>query len=256
MASRKRCGSVAGFVLVIEAASCPAYAADLRLFFSLDDAMGDGHPIMPGPSAENGVIEVPACSGVPMHTPSELHTHAIPDGGAGGSRLYFWGTGELGDPDPNIWNGIGIRFAIEGTAQVVGGGSLNVISPPSSLRWDTASDFDPRGTPSRVNLIATTRVGLQLPAFVDGWGNNDNAVFLGYLEIGPGMGSMYFEVDEAGISRRNGNQESDRVFFGWGDDPVSGRGAGRRSALPDAVFTPEPAGVFVLTCGLLAFARR
>lgn len=238
-----------GLLLVPAAA---ASAADLRLFFSVDDPVGPGHAPLPAP-ASGGVMSAAASPGMPLLSPSELSTQAIPQLPATGGRLHLWGTGSLGDPDPYVWNGIGIQVTFSGAAQVSAGGGLNVTSPTSFQRWETGSDFNPVGTPSRWNFIAVTRSGLQLPAMNDGWDNGSDAVYLGYIDlVGDGQrNEVYLSADSAGISRQGGNSHDDHVYFGWLPDndfpPYQS---------PEAIIVPEPASLFALFAGGLFIKRR
>lgn len=232
-----------------------ASAANLRIFLSASEPVGNGHPALPSPDG-NGAMNVAAASGNPLLSPDELNTQVNPDGGLLGSRMHIWATGDLGDPDPNVWNGIAFQIQINGSAQIVGGGGLNVTSPTIFRRWETGSDLNPLGTPARFNFIAVTRAGLNLPPLGDGWDNGANAVYLGYLDFGPGDGELFLSVDAAGISRQGGGPDTDRVFFGWGDEPLRGDDFGQISRVPDAVFTPEPASAFLLLCGFAVLRRR
>ncbi|MBL8877932.1 MAG: PEP-CTERM sorting domain-containing protein [Phycisphaerales bacterium] len=240
-----------------------ASAANLRLFFSAGDPVGPGHNPLPVPAA-NGAMNVAAQAAVPLLTPGELGSSTNPALTPAGGRLHLWGTGDLGDPDPNVWNGIGVRIAISGGAGVgiTAGGGLNVTGPTTARRWETGSDFNPTGSPARYNFIAVTRAGLQLPALTDGWGNNDNAVYLGYIDLSGNTGATAAEVrlvvDDAGISRQSGDVTTDRVFFGFGDDGLRGDAFGQSSTVADATVAavPEPASMLLVGLAALALRRR
>ncbi|MBL8877930.1 MAG: PEP-CTERM sorting domain-containing protein [Phycisphaerales bacterium] len=193
-------------------------------------------------------------SGVPLLSPPELALQAIPYLPVDGGRLHLWGTGSLGTPDPFVWNGIGIRVAIEGPGQVTAGGGLNVTSPVSARRWETGSDFDPTGSPARWNFISVTRAGLQLPARNDGWDNGLDAVYLGYIDLAGngGYSQIFLSEDDAGISRQGGSPTEDHVYFGWGNEPRDFP----PYWLPDAVIVPEPASALLLAASGLVLARR
>lgn len=225
-------------------------AADLRLFFSANDPVGGGHAPLPNP-ASNGAINVTATPGIPLLSPPELATQTIAELPSAGGRLHLWGTGSLGITDPYVWNGIGVRVAIEGSAQVVAGGGLNVVAPPSSRRWETGSDFNPTGSPVRWNFISVTRAGLQLPTADDGWDNGFDAVYLGYIDLigNSGYSRIFMSEDDAGISRQGGSP-TDNVYFGWLPDtdfpPYQ---------QPEAVVVPEP-GVLTLLCVCCMISRK
>lgn len=237
-----------------------ASAANLRLFFSPDNPVGGGHNPLPAP-AGNGAMNVAAQAGNPLLSPSELGSQTNPTLPAAGGRLHIWGTGDLGDPDPNVWNGIGIRIQISGGAGVVitGGGGLNVTSPTTLRRWETGSDFNPVGD-SRYNFIAVTRAGLNLPPLDDGWDNGSNAVYMGYIDLSGNTGTeaaeVRFVVDTAGITRQGGSPNVDRVFFGWGDPALRGDNFLQASRDADAFVAPIPEPASMLLVGLAALALR
>lgn len=251
--------TLAGLSMLAGAAS----AADLRLFFSTDNPVGGGHPALPAPGS-NGAMNVAAAAGNNLLTPGELGSQTNPALAAAGGRLHLWGTGTLGDPDPNVWNGIGVQIAITGGAGVgiTAGGGLNVTSPTTFRRWETGSDFDPTGSPARFNFIAVTRAGLNLPPLGDGWDNGDNAVYLGYIDLSGNTGATNAEirltVDAAGISRQGGDVANDRVFFGFGDAGLRGDAFGQGSSVADATVTavPEPASMLLVGLAALALRRR
>lgn len=237
-----------------------ASAANLRLFFSADNPVGGGHNPLPAP-AGNGAMNVAAQAGNPLLTPSELGSQSNASLPQGGGRLHLWGTGDQGDPDPNVWNGIGVRIQIAGGAgvSITGGGGLNVTSPTTLRRWETGSDFNPVGD-SRYNFIAVTRAGLNLPALDDGWDNGSNAVYLGYIDLSANTGATNAEVrlvvDNAGISRQGGNVNEDLIFFGFGDPGLRGDAFGQASRDADAIVAPIPEPASMLLVGLAALALR
>ncbi|MBL8877929.1 MAG: PEP-CTERM sorting domain-containing protein [Phycisphaerales bacterium] len=233
-----------------------AQSADLRLFFSVDDPIGTGHPGLPAPNGTTGAINVVAAPGNPLLSPTELQTQtlALAFGLDTTHRFHVWATGTLGEFDPHVWDGIALTFAIEGPATVVGAGMLNVTSPPSSRRWQSNSDFDARN--GNVNFQGVVTAGVQLPAANDGWSNGSEAVYLGYLDVAGngGASELYIQPGTSGVTRRNGNQQEDNVYFGWdGPEPNDFP----PYWLPDARIVPEPGGAALLGLGAaLAFGRR
>lgn len=231
-----------------------AVAADLRLFFSTDDPLGSQHPPMPPPHAATNAINVTAQPGMPLESPEELTTQvsAVAIGLNEVHRLHLWGTGSLGEPVPNIWDGIALRFVIDGPGAIVGGGMLNVTSPTSSRRWQSNSDFSVME--GNVNLQGVVTAGLQLPVSGDGWDNGLDAVYLGYLDItgNGGMSDVFIQPGTSGITRRDGSQNEDNVYFGWdGPEPSDFP----PFWLPDARIIPEPSGLALATIGLMLVVR-
>jgi len=251
--------TLAGLSMLAGAAS----AANLRLFFSTDDPIDVGHNPLPVPAA-NGAMNVAAQTSNALASPSELASSSNAALTPAGGRLHLWGTGDLGDPDPNVWNGIGVRIGITGGAGVgiTAGGGLNVTSPTTLRRWETGSDFNPTGSPARYNFIAVTRAGLNLPPLGDGWDNGSNAVYLGYIDLSGNTGATAAEVrlsvDDAGISRQGGDVNVDRVFFGFGDAGLRGDAFGQSSTGADATVAavPEPASMLLVGLAALALRRR
>lgn len=240
----------------------PCWPADIRLFFSAHDPIGVGHnpfPIIIAPGPTN----VPAQSGNPLLSPPELVTHENPILGDGAFRLHLWVTGTLGDPDPYVWNEIAIRLQIDGPAEIAFGSGLNVTSPTPMRRWDSDSDMNPMpnspaGAPANLHFTAVARQGSQLPPLSDGWDNGSTAVYLGWFDFFShgARSELRLAIDNGGISRRNGDVNTDQIYFGWGDDALPGDAIGEASRLPDAMIVPEPVGAAILAGASLLLARR
>ncbi|MGE0480738.1 MAG: hypothetical protein AB7Q17_09725 [Phycisphaerae bacterium] len=235
---------LAGLALTTGAAN----AADLRLFFSSDDPFaGTGRtpPTLPG--------NVAGAAGMALNSPTVSNPVLTNAGG----RLHMWGTGTLGDPDPNVWNGVAINIVIAGPATITGGGGLNITSPTLLRRWETGSDL----TPPTFNFIAVTRAGLQLPPIGDGFDDGADSVYLGYVDViggGAGASELRFQVGNAGISRSGGDVNTDMVFFGADNQGLRGDAFGQTSTEADATIQaiPEPAGLLLLGLAGLALRRR
>lgn len=215
----------------------------LQLFFSSADPFaGTGRtaPSLPGNVA--GVV------GSTLNTPP-LSNPAIDSG-----RLWIWGAGTLGDPDPSVWNGISVGVLIDGPAAITGGGMLNITSPSVLRRWETGSDL----TPPTFNLIAVTRNGLQLPPVDDGFGDRVANVLLGYLdfEANGGASTVWFQVGTSGISGDCGGVSQPFVRFGVGDESLRGDDFGRTSTLPDAyIGVVEPSSAMLVLAGAAALGH-
>lgn len=251
-----------GYVLITVLLNFTASAADLRLFFSTQDPVGGGHPALPIIVAP-GPLNVAAAAGNSLLTPPELSSGQNPVVTEEGTQLHLWATGTLGDSDPHIWNGIGIRIEIDGPATLSFGGGLNVISPTTFRRWESGSDFNPMadfpsGAPANFNFVAVTRQGLSLPPLNDGWDNGENAVYLGYLNFdsNAGRSEIRLAVDNSGISRQGGDVENDQVYFGFGDEPLRGNDFGQSSRLADAIILPEPTSIGLALIVTMSIVRR
>lgn len=239
---KKFLGVLAGLALTAGAAQ----AANLTLFFSSDDPFaGTGRvsPTLPG-----GVAV--AAAATPLNSPT-VGNPSVP-----GGRLHMWVTGNPGDPDPNVWNGIAFNVVISGPATITGGGGLNITSgsPTFIRRWETGSDL----TPPTFNFVAVTRTGAQFPPLVDGWDDGVDAVYMGYLDFAANNGTseVKFQVGNSGITRAGGSPTVDDVNFGAGDAALRGNQFGEVSTLADATITPEPTSLLLLGLAGLALRRR
>jgi hypothetical protein len=258
----------AGATILAGAAS----AANLRLYFSLDNPIPAGHAPLPAPAADgpsNGhALVVSRSIGARLNVPSEKGTatnpcyELAPGQTSGTARFHLWAKVEpRDDGESNRWNGIALGINITGGGVLTEWTGLNVNAPSTARRWQTNSDFDGRN--GTVNFVGVTTTGAQGPALDDGWdtgpsydGGNDD-VYMGYLEVTGGAGTeIFLTVGTAGITREGGSPQVDDVNFGWGDGSVRGNQFGAASALADACITPEPASLLLIGLGALALRRR
>lgn len=256
----------AGATILAGAAS----AANLRLYFSLDNPIPAGHAPLPAPAADgpsNGhALVVSRSVGARLNVPSEKGAQEnpcyelAPGQTSGSARFHLWAKVEPSE-DGNRWNGIALSVLVTNGGVLTEWTGLNVNAPTAARRWQTNSDFDGRN--GTVNFVAVTTLGAQGPALDDGWdtgpsydGGNDDT-YMGYLEVtGPAGTEIFLRVGTAGITREGGSPQVDTVNFGWGDESVRGNQFGVASRLPDACIVPEPASLLLLGLGALALRRR
>lgn len=267
----------AGATMLAGAAS----AANLRLYFSLDNPIPAGHAALPAPNATTNALNVARVIGFPLNVPGEKGTATNPcyelatGQTSATARFHLWAKPDFGPdndgdgiPDTNRWNGIALGIQISGGGSLSNWAGLNVNTPSAARRWQTNSDFD--GRDGGVNFVGVTTTGAQGPALGDGWdtgegydvdgdgvvdGNAD--IYLGYIEVTGGFGTeVRLTVGSAGITREGGTPADDSVNFGWGDAAVRGNQFGSASVDADACITPEPASLVLLGLGALALRRR
>jgi hypothetical protein len=143
---------------------------------------------------------------------------------------------------------------------------------PPEARWYLAEP-NPMSSPNEsvvsFSAVAFSTFGVQNPPFApqldpiqfrdpsrDG-GSVAGTTLLGYVEVSPAPGfdetEVFFSVGVGGVQHRNGLAQN--VYFGFGDAPVWAYSRDR-SALPDAIVVPEPAGLTCLLVLLPALRRR
>ncbi|MGE0479660.1 MAG: hypothetical protein AB7Q17_04215 [Phycisphaerae bacterium] len=225
-------------------ASTWAQIPELRLFFSAEDPLtpiGRETPSLPG--------NVDGSPGNALPTPPV--TNPVIEFG----RLWIWGTGNLGNPDPHEWRELSFNVLVNGPATIVGGGMLNITSPSIYRRWETGSDF----TPPTFDLISVTRVGLRLPPANDGWDDGRSMVLLGYMDFAANAGAsaVRFQVGNHGFDCQCHPWWTYRIYFGVGDDWLDESAFGQTTPIPEAwIGVPEPGGWPGLALCAYAACRR
>lgn len=262
----------AGATMLAGAAS----AANLRLYFSLDNPIPGGHTALPAPNGTTNALNVTRAIGARLNVPGEKGTatnpcyELAPGQTSATARFHLWAKPEIdptdddgdGLPDnTNRWNGIALGIQISGGGSLSDWAGLNVSAPSAARRWQTNSDFD--GRDGGVNFVGVTTTGAQGPALDDGWdtgpglGDGNGDIYLGYVDVTGGYGTeVRLTVGSAGITREGGSPATDDINFGWGDGAVRGNQFGSASVDADACITPEPASLVLLGLGALALRRR
>lgn len=148
------------------------------------------------------------------------------------------------------------------------------IVEPLMERWDEASP-NPAVTPgvttvefhgAEINrfgvdngVLAEFRDVHQFRRPGDDGGSIAGTTLLGFVDVAPLAGvelsEVFLSVGPNGFSGPD-FPNPDRVFFGFGDDPVQNHKTGARSSLADAIVVPEPGGFALLVLGGLLVARR
>ena len=81
------------------------------------------------------------------------------------------------------------------------------------------------------------------------------STLLGYVDIETNdVAEVFLQVHRIGIAVRGGGS-NDLIHLGFGDDPV-GVTSGEESSLADARVVPEPTGLMLLACGVIALLPR
>lgn len=250
----------AGLALALLAA--PASAA-LRLFFSTNGAFSN-----------NVVNSVPLAAGDLPGAPSNPTV-------ANNTILYLWAQ-MIGPPTSQVWNGISFDVHVEGgTVQSAVLYNYTVIDPDFGdilyRRWQGVNQGTGLGT---ANLVNVNLAGVTAGEGVNNGPNADDydkqseigfigpvagartlpkSTLLGWVRVqalAP-QAQVFLRVGNGGISRV-GSPSPESVYLGVGDENagLSGSSFGQQSPVADAVVTPEPAGIALLSIGALGLLRR
>lgn len=183
-------------------------------------------------------------------------------------RLYiYW---QFGVPSGQGQNVLGLNYNV-----TVDGGTItsaynyqptiNVVSQP---RWQNVPgnpapnpSVNPGGGSQRFTAVNINAFGLKNDAAAvaldQGYDDGSNSTILGYVDVeSAGTADVWLTVDALGIAIMGGSP-NDRIYMGFGDDPVPAGGApGTRTSIADATIVPEPASLMLLGLGALALRRR
>ncbi|MBL8879589.1 MAG: hypothetical protein JNG88_10765 [Phycisphaerales bacterium] len=190
----------------------------------------------------------------------------------GSSTLYLWGM-ELEVGSERRWNSISFNIAVEGPACINSIMLYQARTIYNTNRWSAIGLGDQRPPIDRINncvLNGVSRPGVVNPPIPDtitnpplnipGYDAETGSVLLGEFHFAySGAGepaTVWLEISDLGIWHSPWSQ-SQRVFLGFGDEPVRGNDFGARTTLPEATIIPEPpaTGVLVLL-GLMTTRRR
>lgn len=199
----------------------------------------------------------------------------VPTLPATGGRLYVWAqmNRDMGGPDRQSWVGIGLNVRCSGTSTIANWHYYDLqvfmdLSDPTSLSYarfraqqgHRASEQEIRdcnliigsGRNGFTNNSASrlgdyhseffTRDTISLGTPED---QTPREALLGWVDVGPGPGSVFLGIGFAGIARMDVGLND---WIGFGDAPYFfGGQAGTESPVPNAYVAPEPAALTLLS---------
>lgn len=182
------------------------------------------------------------------------------------SRLYIWAnTMEAGIFEP--WILVNFHIDADGPLELT---ALTLFNPNhlsggiSENRWRHITVPTLDGVPNQyTNVYMTTlrnSYGIQNPPLADGYTDGPAGnVLLGYFDVAydrSAPGSIWLEVGTLGGAQLEYSLGAVRMQMGFGDTSLYITQRDQRSAMPEAVFIPEPATLALLLLGGATLARR
>lgn len=251
--------STRGLIAVVSALAVvgPAIAEEPSYYLQFYLAAANPGPLPPLPN--------PAPPNYPnLSTPPEFPAGRTPVL-TSSTRLWIW-VNPLNDPGA-CWTGLDFHIDADGPLSLSG---LTLFRPnhfsdagESIPRWNGVQlpPVSSGGTRyADVILSATVAYGICFPPVGDGYIDGaPRNVLLGYFDVtyaGTGPGSIWLENGATGMYHFSVPPIHDFVQMGFGDAPVPNDMYNTRSALPEAIFIPEPASGVIILLPLLLRARR